>query len=413
MRKTKDETKTASGVLRMTPTEMLWALQPDAVPGVFASWHEQCQPIAEAPAPAPHEPALGYRLSQGVAIIQIDGPLDRQAHFGWLSGQRFATGYDEIAQALDAARDNPQTRAILLSFNSPGGAVPGCKELADHIAAVAAVKPCAAYADGLCASAAFWLASATGTIFAPRTATVGSIGVVMVHVDMSRAWDRAGVSFSYITGGKFKAVGNPNAPLTDDDRAYLQQHAQALHAVFREDVARNLGLDLGQAETWGDGQVFVDHEAESLGLVSGVVSGLPEAVNHLAKDTAMNREQLAAQHPELLAELQAEFKAESDKAMGAEKAEFTASILMLLEAAVGKDARDKVEALIQVGVTPDQLKAISALYPQQPAPAEADRDVKAEILQGITRATTQPLPDAKAGTSADDLRTAVDRMAKL
>lgn len=433
--------------------EILWALQPDAVSTVFARWHELEQPRADAPEAAPHEPALGYSLSHGVAVIHVDGPLDRQAHFGWRSGQRLATGYDEIAQAVDAARDNPQARAILLSFNSPGGAVPGCKELADHIAAVAAVKPCAAYADGLCASAAFWLASATGTIYAPRTATVGSIGVVMVHADMSRAWDRVGVSFSYITGGKFKAVGNPHAPLSDDDRAYLQQHAQALHAVFREDVARNLGLDLGQAETWGDGQVFVDHDAESLGLVSGVVSGLPEAVNHLAavavardsgltdsdsisparnaalagavpvrsflrhngqsKDTAMNKEQLAAQHPELLAELQAEFKAESDKAMDAVKAEATASALALLEAAVGKDARDKVETLLQAGVTPEQLKAISALYPQQPAPEEPARDMKADILQGITNATTQPLPDAKTGAPADDIRAAVDRMAKL
>ncbi|MBO4312560.1 MAG: S49 family peptidase, partial [Desulfovibrionaceae bacterium] len=208
--------------------EILWALQPDAVSGVFACWHELEQPRADMPEAAPHEAALGYSISQGVAVIRVDGPLDRQAHFGWLSGQRLATGYDEIAHALDAACANPQVRAILLSFNSPGGAVPGCKELADHIAAVGTVKPCAAYADGLCASAAFWLASATGTIYAPRTATVGSIGVVMVHVDTSRAWDRAGVAFSYITGGKFKAVGNPHAPLSEDDRAYLQQHAQAL-----------------------------------------------------------------------------------------------------------------------------------------------------------------------------------------
>lgn len=359
---------------------------------------------------------LGYTIDHGVAVVRIEGSLDRKPVFGWLTGARYATGYNEIADAIDRAAADPQARAILLAINSPGGVVAGCKELADHIAQVASQKPMAAYADGLMCSAAFWLGAATGTIYAPRTATVGSIGVVMVHCDYSKVNERAGVRVTYITGGTFKAIGNADGPLTESDRQYLESKISALHAIFRSDVAGHLGLDLAQAGAWGDGQTFVDNEARTLGLVTDTVSGLLEAAQRLGQEVVMDKTQFAAQHPDLLAELEKDAAAAQASSVDAAKIEAAASaradVLGWVEHMAGAEMRTKIETVMQSGVTLEQYKAVAAIM--QPAAETAQDDAKAKILAGIEAATTQPLDaTAQAAAAADETRAAIDRMATM
>lgn len=139
----------------------------------------------------------GYELVGGVAVIPVSGPIVREQ--GW-----YGTGQDAVASSLKAALADPSARAILLDITSPGGVVAGTKELADAIAEARTKKRCAAYANGLCTSAAYWLASATGTVYAPLTATVGSIGVIMTITNYAKLEEKWGISTVTITGGKWK-----------------------------------------------------------------------------------------------------------------------------------------------------------------------------------------------------------------
>ena len=150
----------------------LWALPFDMAEQVLAELalaKTKPQALVEG---FPERKARGYELVGGVVVIPVSGAIVREQ--GW-----YGTGQDAVSSALKAALADPSARAILLDINSPGGVVAGTKELADAIAEARTKKRCAAYANGLCASAAYWLASATGTVYAPLTATVGSIGVIM------------------------------------------------------------------------------------------------------------------------------------------------------------------------------------------------------------------------------------------
>ena len=128
-----------------------------------------------------------YELVGGVAVIPVSGPIVREQ--GW-----YGTGQDAVASTLKAALADPSVRAILFDVNSPGGVVAGTKELADAIAEARTKKRCAAYANGLCASAAYWLAASTGTVYAPLTATVGSIGVIMTITSYAKLEEKWGIS---------------------------------------------------------------------------------------------------------------------------------------------------------------------------------------------------------------------------
>lgn len=238
----------------MQTADQLWALPPEQVQHILS---ELAQNQSGAAALAPAQPqSKGYSVSGGVAVIPIHGAITRTTIYSSYSGQPLSLGQDRILAALA----DGSVRAILLDVNSPGGAVPGAKELADRVAEAAKEKPMAAYANGLMASAAMWIAAATGRVLAPVTATVGSVGVIWVHADWSRLNEKMGLSYSYITGGKWKAAGNPDHPLGEEERELFQRQVSQIHGIFKADVIRGLGLTAPESQ-WAEGQTMLAADA--------------------------------------------------------------------------------------------------------------------------------------------------------
>ena len=176
----------------MTTPDGLWALAPQFAEQVLCDIQTRMT-SGRMSVPAGQEPRR-FSLRRGVAVISITGVISRKESW-WAD-----VGQDGIRQALDEARQDERVRGILLSFNSPGGVAAGVKELADYIASIDD-KPVAAYADGLTASAAYWLASATGRVYAPAMAQVGSVGVISEVRNISGFLDKMGVSITYIGCG--------------------------------------------------------------------------------------------------------------------------------------------------------------------------------------------------------------------
>ncbi|MBS5374924.1 S49 family peptidase [Bilophila wadsworthia] len=279
-------------------TERLWAITPDALSSLDAmlasSNGKDTAPAPRAAATASHGGGpLLYAVREGVAVIDISGTIHRYGDPEW-----DAVGHDTIKAAVSLAMRDRSASALLLRFNSPGGVAPGVPELAAWLAAQTA-KPVYAYADGLCASAAYYLAAATGRVYAPATATVGSIGVICRHMDWSGFLEKCGVRVTHLTGGAWKAAGNDAEPLTDEVKAYLQQPINELHTMFRADVAAHMPVDAAAPETWGDGQVFLASRAHELGLVTGIVPGMDAliALINTTKEKPMDRIELAPAIP--------------------------------------------------------------------------------------------------------------------
>ena len=353
-----------------------------------------------------------------MAVIDISGTIHRYGDPEW-----DAVGHDTIKTAVSLAMQDRSASALLLRFNSPGGVASGVPELAAWLAAQTA-KPVYAYADGLCASAAYYLAAATGRVYAPATATVGSIGVICRHMDWSGFLEKCGVRVTHLTGGAWKAAGNDAEPLTDKVKAYLQQPINELHTMFRADVAAHMPVDAAAPETWGDGQVFLASRAHELGLVTGIVPGMDAliALINTTKEKPMDRIELASSHPELLAQIEADAKkqgaAEANAAMETQQQQAVQAALdnrMALFAAVaGAEAAQRVETLAAAGITSGQLQALGALIPS-PAPASgqaAGTPAQQAILARLTAQTPGPL-NTSAELKSDGMASTIDRIASL
>ena len=199
----------------------------------------------------------------GIAVIPVEGTLVHR--FGHLDPYSGMTGYDGIQAKVDAALADPNVRGILMDIDSPGGEVSGCFDLTDYIYQARQAKPIWALADELACSAAFSIASACSRIIAPRTARIGSVGVLTAHVDQSQMLKKAGLDVTLIFAGDHKVDGNPYEPLPASVRDEIQAEIDQLYGMFVRTVARNRGMS-EQAVRDTQARVYSTGEAEGVGF---------------------------------------------------------------------------------------------------------------------------------------------------
>ena len=207
-----------------------------------------------------------YSVQQNVGVISIKGSLvEGSAGYGVFYGQ---TGYDDIRAALVAAVSNSDVKAILLDVSSGGGQVSGVDDTAQLISRVNNVKPVVTYTGSTMGSAALWLGASANHTVAGKTAIVGSLGVIMVHLDRSRQLADAGIKPTIIRAGTEKALATPYEPLSEKAQAGLQSQADVLYAVFLNHVASSRGVSATNGDKkFGQGRVFIGQQAVDAGLV--------------------------------------------------------------------------------------------------------------------------------------------------
>jgi signal peptide peptidase SppA len=210
-----------------------------------------------------------YALIDGIAAIEISGVLvHRGSWIGESSGQ---TSCEGIAAQLAAAAADPLVRGIALEIDSFGGEVAGVFDLADAIRSARTAIPVWAFVAEHAFSAAYALASQADRIILPRTGAVGSIGVVVMHADLSGQLSDAGVTVTLIHSGAHKVDGNPYEPLPTPVRDRIQAEIDSLRTLFAETVAAGRGRRLtAEAALATEAECFRGAEAVAAGLADEV-----------------------------------------------------------------------------------------------------------------------------------------------
>ena len=207
----------------------------------------------------------------GIAVIPILGTLVRRSSY--LVAASGLTSYFEIEAMAAEAFADPRVKAVLLEIDSSGGEAGGVFDLAARLRSLARTsgKPLWAIADEAALSAAYALACAADRLWLTRTAEVGSIGVVAVHVDESEADRQAGLAYTFIHAGSHKVDGHPHAPLPLTVAADIQTDIDALHAQFIALVAglRGLGVEAVRAT---QARVYRGDQAIAVGLADQIGS---------------------------------------------------------------------------------------------------------------------------------------------
>lgn len=211
----------------------------------------------------------GYVVTDGVAVIHASGALVHRSRIDGASS--YLLGYNELAIQVEDAQADPDVHAILQVWDSPGGEVAGAFEYAQRMHALRGSKPMWAIADSMAASAAYLGGSAFEHLAVSSTGHVGSIGVVMRHVDFSRALDKDGISVTHIFAGSHKVDGNPYEPLPKSVQADMQAEIDGLYTMFVDAVAQHRGISAESVRAT-QAQVYRGMAAVSMGLADRVAT---------------------------------------------------------------------------------------------------------------------------------------------
>lgn len=240
-----------------------WAILPNALNRLVSQIRAGDFPEAARPAQARQEGA--------VAVIPVSGPImSKESMLSRIFGLPTSEG---LARQVKALASDSSVGAIVLDMDTPGGTVAGVQEAASEIASVRGQKKVVAVSDHLMASAGYWIGSSADEIVASPSSLTGSIGVIAMHVGMSRALDEAGIDVTVMSAGEYKSEGNQFEPLSDEGRNAMQALIDTYYTEFVKGVAANRDAKPSEVRAgYGQGRVLAAKDALAAGLVDRVES---------------------------------------------------------------------------------------------------------------------------------------------
>ncbi len=190
---------------------------------------------------------VGWWLAQSlvpqpvVGIIRLDTAI-------WAGSARLA-----MAQ-IQAARQDPSIKAVVLQLDSPGGEVAATQALYLELQSLRREMPVVSSIDGMAASGAFYVAMATDPIYVKPSSSVGNVGVwgfIPPELDVSEV---------ILASGPFK--------LTASNRTEFLRWIEGIKQEFLATVFSQRGERLNIS--WVDlsqGLVYSGRESLRLGLI--------------------------------------------------------------------------------------------------------------------------------------------------
>ncbi len=208
---------------------------------------------------------------------QQDAALRQQPHTALirLDGMIAAGGpvdADQTTVALRNAFKDKGTRGIILRINSPGGSPVQADYIYDEIMRLRKLHPkipVYAVCTDMCASGAYFIASAANDIYANPSSLIGSIGVIMEGFGFTGAMEKLGITRRVVAAGKNKDFMDPFSKLTSRERRVAQKMVDQVHQQFIAAVETGRGKRLHKTSYIFSGMAWTGTQAKHLGLIDG------------------------------------------------------------------------------------------------------------------------------------------------
>ncbi len=201
-----------------------------------------------------------------VAIVSVTGAIGGRG-----SALHGDSTLEFVAEQLRAAGKNDDVKAVILQIDSPGGGLSASDQLYHEVEVLKEKgKPVLAWAGGMMASGGYYIAAAADEIMASPTATLGSIGVIMQHVQVQEMLGKIGVSVNPITSGPHKDLGSPFREMTPEEEKILQKYIDIAYQRFVEIVAKGRKMPADRVREIADGRIFGSDQAKADGLVDSI-----------------------------------------------------------------------------------------------------------------------------------------------
>ena len=277
-------------------------MQPEAARGYFPLIHKmltgELSPLSNHGLPEKHADCSLYSLDQeqkpvcqaGSTITENPGEVKDQSLF-ILDVFGAITKYDQLcawgmaskAQWLSQADKNPNILGHIIRIDSPGGEGYAALMFAQKLQSLQ--KPVFAFVEGMAASAAYWIASATSFIGVSSSMDrVGSIGTYITLADYSQWYNQQGVRLVDVYAQKSSEKNRDYLEAIKGNTSRIQSLVDSYNDIFLNQVMQSRKETLSEDTLWQSGKMFFAHEALENGLidhVSGFEGFVKNIIEHL------------------------------------------------------------------------------------------------------------------------------------
>lgn len=216
----------------------------------------------------------GFSRSQGVEqTVLVEGEPKEKIAVIPVTGTILPNTAERFDLVLTTAEKDPNVKAVVIDVDTPGGAVSPSDEIHARILRFRQqnpTRPVVVTMRGLATSGGYYVSCAADYIFAQQTTWTGNIGVIAPRMNYSKLAHSYGVEEVTVTApaNGFKNAGSPYAPVSEQDKEYLQSLIDDAYGKFKMVVANGRkGKLTAKIDDIANGKVYNATEAKALGLV--------------------------------------------------------------------------------------------------------------------------------------------------
>lgn len=177
---------------------------------------------------------------------------------------------ESLIKRFDKYINDDSVKGFILRINSPGGGVAPSQEIFRYLRKLQ--KPVYASMSSLAASGGYYSAVGCQKIFALPGTITGSIGVIIKFPNFKSLYDKIGIDFKTIKSGKFKDIGSPDRPMSEEETKLLQDSIMDVYEQFITDILSARKIDEKLLRQYADGRILTGNFAQKIGFVDSLGS---------------------------------------------------------------------------------------------------------------------------------------------
>ncbi|MCK7458554.1 signal peptide peptidase SppA [Idiomarina aminovorans] len=176
-------------------------------------------------------------------------------------------GGDSTAKLIREARNNEQTKAIILRIDSPGGSAFASEIIRQEVLqAKEAGIPVVASMSTVAASGGYWIAADADKIVAAPTTITGSIGVFGLLMTLEDSFAAIGIHSDTVSTTEISSL-NPLEEMTDYQKTLIQRSVESTYENFLSIVSNGRNMAREDVHEIAQGRIWTGKQAMELGLV--------------------------------------------------------------------------------------------------------------------------------------------------
>lgn len=202
-----------------------------------------------------------------VAVYYAYGDIVEEASASSLSQDNQIVG-TKVIKDLKELADDDDVKAVVLRVNSGGGSAYASEQIWHQVMNIKSKKPIVVSMGDYAASGGYYISCAADWIVAQPTTLTGSIGIFGTFPEASKLLNETlGVHFYTVKTNEFADFGDISRPLSEGERAALQQYINNGYDLFTKRCADGRKMKQDAIKAIAEGRVWTGVHAKSIGLV--------------------------------------------------------------------------------------------------------------------------------------------------